>query len=329
MTTDTSEVDSFLSTTTTPALAPPPIPEAPKKKKRSKEPRTQAYSSLNLSFKMLPPLTRRRTAIYELLDIDKVDPRVIDGPRIVEIPPYQMSPIYKIYDRFEPDMAKRMKTMVYSDEINVQEYHNSVAKNIDPGVNMKLDMPEFVNGQVIVDCEAQYIKHVWWELHPRNLSNKFRNKEQPGLFRRVDVEFRSPHLELLRMDLANDAEKVIIKLNHAQLINLASAFGIPATYPQGDMRLDMRKRARAKPEEVLFKTPDARASTFMNVMSALDLGIIDFKPETQEYFFPNEEESFFVVPLDQTPLEALANFLISEDGQEEKAMLEDILSFWK
>jgi len=328
-----SALDEFLVT-----KSPAPLKtESKAKPKGTRFGRFRIPPSINLSPQMLPPLTRNKMAIYEVVNVARdgrqltreVNGKTIQVNNIGEIPPVQLSPVYKIYDRFEEDLARRMKTMVFSDEINVQEYFNTVAKNIDPTTTMKLEMPELLNGQVIVDCEANYTKYVWWELHPLNDSNKFRDKTKTPLFKRADVHYSSPHLQLMKMDLQRDAEEYVIKLNAEKLINLASAFGIPSSVSIQDMRLDLRIKAKNNPEEVLFKSPEKHAATLRLAVSCMDLSIIDYNSATQEFFFPHADEPFFTVPLDQTPLEALAKWLTTEEGEEAKTYLETTVSFWK
>ena len=307
-----------------------PVPEKKEVEKRQfpVKRHSKKFSSFGLSEKMLPPVTRRRSAIYEMLNLKKVDPRITEGPRIVEIPPFQLSPVYEIYDRFEEDWARSRKVMPYSNKINVHEYYNTVdsLKNRDAGP--QLDMPEFINGQVRVDCEEEYSRYVWWELHPLNASNKFRDKTKNPLFKRIDTEFTSPYMQLMKMDLAFDAEKYVISCDAEKLYNLAVHFSIPRSTPIQDMRIELRRLARENPQRVMFSSPEKHASTMENVIRATALGIIDYKPETREFFF-NEKESFFQVPMDQAEVESVAKYLVSKEGAKHKETLEASLSFWE
>jgi hypothetical protein len=290
-------------------------------------------ASLTLSTMMLPPLTRRRSAIYQQLEFGvRKDGRIIDGSQFIDSPPLQLHPIYTVYDEFETDLARKNKVMVYSDEIRLHEYINPITSNKETGTQPKIGMPEFVNGQVMVDCEAEYPKYVWWELHPRNESNKHRDKRLKPLFKRVDTEYKSPHVQLIEMDLQLQAENYVIKLDTLSLQALAAAFGMPASTSASDMRVNLRTKVRGSTDgakEVLFKSPDKKAATMINIISALDLGIIDYDPSTTEYMFQHEKESFFVVPLEQTPIEGLVMFLSSPEGQEYKQQIEEMLGYWR
>lgn len=304
------------------------VPVPLRKDFSKQEKKQKKTSSFNLSPRMLPPLTRRKNAIYELINMRREDPRITEGPRMVEIPPFQLSPIYEIYDRFEEDMARATKVMVYSNKINVTEYYNMVDSLKNTSTTPSLDMPEFINGQVMIDVESEYTKYVWWELHPLNGSNKFRDKTKPALFKRVDIEFSSPYLQLMKMDMKLDAEKYVIGLDSDKLQQLGAAFGMSTTtMSMQDLRLDLRLKAQRQPEEILFKSPENHATQMRNVISGMSLGILDYRPETQEYFF-EDNQVFFQVPLEQPPLESLAKFLASEKGIKERATLEEKLAFW-
>jgi len=311
-------------------LTPPPPKEKLAFKKREFKRDKLDTSGLGLSDELLPPLTRRRLAIYQLLSADvKFDHRVIEGPNRIEPAPSELHPIYEIYDPGEPVLAKRRKKMIYSNDIAVHEYYNTNALTVDTSVNKNIQMPEFVHGLVHIDVIKNYPKFVWWELHPGNINNKHRPSDATPKFKRIDIEFQSPHVQLMKRDLAMDAERHVIGLKLDQLINLAAAFGIPSTTKPSDMRLEMRRRAADNPKEVLFKSPDNTATAMMNVMTALDLGIIDFDPDSQNYYLSSDDKTpLWTCLVDQSPLEDFAKFLISPEGQDAKTEIESLLSFW-
>ena len=127
-----------------------------------------------------------------------------------------------------------------------------------------------------------------------------------------------------------DAERHVISLKSDQLINLAAAFGIPSTTAISDMRLEMRKKAYDQPKEVLFKSPDNKATAMMNIMKALDLGILDFDPNTQQFYLGDDDKNpVHIVLIDKTPLEDFAAFLTSDEGQDVKQEIESVLNFWQ
>ncbi len=307
--------------------SPPAKPVYQKRRFKREMPDT---GGLSLSKELLPPITRRRMAIYQLLSADvKFDGRVISGPNRIEPAPQEFHPIYELYDPFEPVLAKRRKRMIYSNDIAIHEYYNTNAASIDVTTNTRIEMPQFIHGQITVDALKNFIQYCWLELHPQNINNKFRDKTKTAKFKRIDIEFHSPHVQLMQRDLSLDAERHVIGLKTDQLINLASAFGIPSTTNISDMRLEMRKKAYDQPKDVLFKSPDSRATAMMNIMKALDLGILDFDPNTQQFYLGDDDKSpVHVVLIDRTPLEDFARFLTSEEGQDVKEEVESLLSFW-
>lgn len=335
LTNETQDQPPVKDTTPIPA----PTPPAPQFKKRFKREMPDT-SGLIISPKLIPPITRRRMAIYQLLTASETrfDSRVIstqsgdrivaNGPTRIEPAPFELHPIYELYDPYEPVLAKRRKRMVYSNDIAVQEYYNTNVTNADVSTNTRIEMPQFIGGQVTVDVVGSFNKYIWFELHPKNLSNKHRDKNVVANFKRIDIEFQSPHAQLMRRDLAIDAERHIIGLNTEQLINLAAAFGIPTNTKPGDMRLEMRRRAADNPREVLFKSPDNKATAMMNIMSAIDLGILDFDPDSQNYYLGEDRNPVWTCLVDQSPLEDFAKFLITPEGREAKEEIESLLNFW-
>jgi len=299
-------------------------------KKREFKRETPDTTGLTISSKLLPPITRRRMAIYQLLSADiKFDHRVVEGPNRIEPAPQEFHPIYELYDPFEPVLSKRRKRMVYSNDIAVHEYYNTNAATIDTSTNTRVQMPQFVHGQIALDAMKNFLQYCWLELHPQNINNKYRDKEKTPKFKRIDIEFASPHIQLMKRDLAIDAERHVIGLNTEQLINLAAAFGIPSTTKPSDMRLEMRRKAAENPKEVLFKSPDNLATSMMNVMNALDLGILDFDPDTQNYYLSDDKNPVWTCLVGMSPLEDFAKFLITDGGQDVKEEIENLLSFWQ
>lgn len=323
--------DSFLNEGTSSTTLPPPTERKEYQRQKRKLP-----ASLDITDKCLPPLTRRKMAVYELLGRDKRDLRIQGGqdgqgnpvpvPQTIEPPPFEFAPTYQFEDRGEEDLGRRRKTMVFTNDIITY----NKAKTLAPKelTDLQLDIPTFVNGQLVVDCMANFIKYVWLELHPQNETNKWRDKGRRAEFKRVDIEYVSPHVQLMKMDLAADAEDYVRKLDQKTLTNLAAAFGMNVSLSLGDMKIEMRRLARLKPEEVMFKAPDKSMANMLNVMHALNMGVVDYNPDKMEYWFPEDQKPFYIVPLDATPLESVAQFLATAEGRTAMDELEGLLSYW-
>lgn len=293
-------------------------------------------ASLGLSPRYLPPIMKGKVAIYQLIGFKgRIDPRVMDdgtANKLIEPQPYELSPSYNFYDADETDLASSTKVITYY-EGNELVYMNRLGTDKKDAVSQrKLGNPHFRNGQVVVDIYKEYGKYVWWELHPQNKSNKHRDTNRHDLvFERVDTKFESPHTKLIRMDLARDAEDHVRKLDAAKLINLGSALTNPTidvTVSIQELRLTLRTRARKNPEEILFTSHDKTASTKLNVIHALDMGIITFDPGRETYMFRETKTDIFQVPIDNPPLDTFAKYLLTQDGEEDRTIIEDMLSFW-
>lgn len=294
--------------------------------------------SLGITEKCLPPMTRRKMAVYELLDMTRKDLRIIGAednvgtpvavPQTKEPPPFEFAPTYQFEDRGEEDLGLKRKTMVYTNDIITY----NKAKTLSPKdiTELQLDIPTFINGQLVVDCWGNFIKYVWLELHPQNQTNKWRDKTRKPEFKRVDIEYVSPYVSLMHLDLAADTEDMIRKMQKDEIINLAAAFGMSPSLSLSDMKLELRQKARLTPEDVLFKAPSKTMSHLLDVMSAIKMGVVDYNPDKQEYFFPQDDDPFYIVPLDTSnPLEAVAQFLTTSEGSGARTQLTELLEYWK
>jgi len=172
---------------------------------------------------------------------------------------------------------------------------------------------------------------LWWELHPGNLTNKFRDKNKPALFERTDLKFHNPHMDMIRRELKLDAMTYVRKLQAGQAIDLATALDIPIVGLQPSaIKTELYTMAENNPEKVLYKAPDEIMSTTIEVMRAVDLGILDYDAFRKQYFFAqNVNEPFFVVPMDEIPHEALAKFLVrTDEGKMIKERMMEFIYYW-
>lgn len=291
------------------------------------------YTSLGISRKLIPPLTRKRVAIYQLLYKGKRDKRMIDPmDQIVDPQPYQMVPNYTIIDTGESNLSLREKTMTYHEGGTETIYREDpITKRQIPMSIPKVGSPEFINGQVTVNIYNEFQKFVWWELHPRNASNKRRDFGKEPIFERVDTKFESSHVQMIKMDLALDAERYILKLKEDKLMNLAGAMTNPTVNPNinpQELRLVMRMRAKANPEEILYSAPDQSASVKVAVIHAIDLGILTYLPEYNAYYYNDEEEPLHTVLEGTNPFEDLTGYLSSSKGEEDLNRIKRDLDFW-
>jgi hypothetical protein len=306
------------------------IPDQRPQYMRKSDNYVKMQTSIGLSRQYLPPITKRRQAIYQLLNTGR-DSRLRPEDQVgSEAIPYDMVPTYQMYDQFDSDVNNRDKVLTYSEGKQLVYVDNPGTGRKEQITREKLGEPHFTNGQVIVDTIKDYTRYVWWELHPRNASNKWRDKSKPAIFKRVDIERSSPHVQMMQMDLKMDAEQYVIKLDLKELINLAAAMTNPTinvNMPSQQLRYEMRMRAQEDPEGVMFKAPDKIASIKLSIMHGMDMGIIFYEPSTETYF-NGEDEEMFVVPVDNNPTESFAKFLSSEQGKESRDYISEKLAFW-
>lgn len=290
-------------------------------------------SSLGLSKKLMPRLTRRSSAIYQLVNMKgRIDKRLTGADQFVDPPIYDLVPHYTIIDIGEEDLMRREKTMTFYDGGTETTYiTDPVTKKQVPHAVAKIGSPIFINGQMRVDIFKEYAKYAWLELHPRNGSNKWRDRAEQPIFERVDTKWDSPHVQLIRMDMKRDAENYVLGLKTTQLINLAAAL----TNPTMDTNIDpqrlmyaLRMRARENPEEILYTNPNNKGALKILTIQAMDYGALTYIPEHEAYYMDDDEKPIFTVPMGINPFEALVEFLASPEGADIHTELKDEMSFW-
>ena len=294
------------------------------------------FASIGLSRPMLPPLTRKRTAIYQLVNFKNVKDKRLEGiDQFVDPQPYELVPNYTITDEYEPDLGAREKTMTYfeggTEMVSVKDPLTGKDKMVSVP---KIGQPRFEGGQVVIDIYKAYNRYVWWELHPRNASNKRRNRQVAPIFERVDIKHKNVHAQTIEQDLKFEAERYVREMSLDALIKLASALVNPTIDTRSnrpdDLRLILRQRAQANPTEVLNASNiDTSAAIKFHIIDALNLGIMSYFSEYNAYFYGDEQEAFFTVPHDNDPLHSVAMFFRSTmEGKQIYDKVKSDLGFW-
>lgn len=288
---------------------------------------------LDVSDKMLPPITRRKMASYEILQESKFDPRVIEGDKAIAPPPYDLPPTYPFFDVGEQDFSranKMMKNVVRSTVRQVRQHDGT----IKPQLEEELEYVSFVNGHKLVNIQSEYMLYAFLELHPLNESNKFRDRSKKMWFRRTDFDYKSTHVQMLQMDLLAEADRYVVKLTDKEVINLAAAMTNPTipviNVPTTEIRYNLRLRARNNPEEVLYKSPDKKASAQIDVIHACEMGVLEYVPEKNAFFLTGDDQNpIFEVQMDANPMADLARHLSSPDAQDDYAAIMEYVNYWK
>jgi hypothetical protein len=332
------EVDTKVPLVNTPTRSNREVPVKDKRNKTEqiKDYRKKLVASLGLSELLIPPITRRRTAIYQLVNMKgKRDHRLMGPDEIPEPPPFEMVPTYLVDDPGENDLSRSQKPITYWEGTESKSMEDPLTKELRTVIVPKPGTPAFINGQKVINIMKQFNHYVWFENHPRNASNKRRDRGLTPLFERVDTKYESPHTLTINMNFMRDAEDFIVGLKANELVNIAAAMKnptIPSGLPPETLRYELRARARKSreaAEEILFTRPDAKASIKLAVIHALDYGIISFLAEFGGYYFDDEKSEMFRVPVDSDPFDAVVNFLAEDDeGKECYKEIKKRLDFW-
>lgn len=339
------ETDEFLNgaqpAATPPAKTPPPTtaptktapaPKAPEPKRNP----SRAFArvgrlnpeSLPVSLRMAPPITRRKHAVYELIGVkNKIDHRVIQGPNKIDPQIYELSPTYHIYDQYDENIANRNKIITYSEGMENYTYNDPVTGRPEARLRAKIVSPFFSNAQKIVDIEANYLQYLWWELHPRNASNKFYDNKKRPIFKRTDLDFTNPNTELVRIQLRQDAHEMINKSDHTKLVGLATALNMPTFLPPLELRLQLHHLADSKggAEKILYSEPDNKATVKLSVIKAMDIGVLDYAADVQQFFLGTDtNDPLYVVVSGKDPIDDVTTFFLGKGQDAYQSMLDQV-----
>lgn len=292
--------------------------------------RRELPDDLPVSRRMAPPLTRRKFAQYRQVGADGVDGRVSEQwLRKIEPQPFEMAPSYMVYDPFEEDITRRNKLLEFVDGTETYTFLNPASGKEEKRVKAKVVNPAFRNGTILIDIEKHYLQFLWMELHPRNESNKRRDTQKRPLFRRVDLDHANPFLEVIRMNLAGDADNYVRSMNHTRRVSLAAGLNIPtANTPPGDLELILRRLAKQDPERVLFTAPDSTGGMRMRIHQAVQNDILEFHDDTQQWFFTSDKEPLHLVLAGKEPVTDLISYLQSDRGKKDYDEMQQQLDYY-
>jgi len=290
---------------------------------RKRERREIKFENLPVSSRIAPPLRRKgEVAVYKLIQFDNaVDNRIMDGPKKIEPQPFELVPHYKFYDEGEEDLGKRNKVLRFVDGTETYTFDNKETGRPEVRVREKIGIPSFNNGTMLLEVEKDYLKFLWMELHPRLENGKYRDITKPAIFRRVEMEYRNPYLQIAKMNLERDADNYVSSMNHQQRVALAAALAVPVMGQPGDLELALRMLAKQNPERVLFTSTTGKEPVKLRIYEALQHDLIEYMPDLLQWRFTNETGSFHTVLVNKDPVDDLAAYLITDDGSEDRKEL--------
>jgi len=287
--------------------------------------------SINISEQLLPPITRRKIAIYEVLAFAKFDPLIKEGGAEIAPAPVILPGRYSINDPFEKDLANTVKVIQNVVGKERVDFQNPITGKMESQMVDNIQEIIMENGYLTVNMETEYHKYLFMELHPMNATCKWNRGGMAKVFRRSDFQYQTSISRQFELDLAMDAERLVKDMPKDEVINLAAAFEIPTMgRPIHELRYDLRVLARQDPKKLMFQRQDKFATVRINVTDAINWGLIEYVPEKLSYFFcADMNNAFHQVLVGQDPQESLAEFCLSEEGAEPYSEIENLLSFWK
>jgi hypothetical protein len=278
-----------------------------------------------LSSQMLPPITKRKVARYEVIGTNQVDP--LTGEYIIA-PPCIIPGTFTIYDPFDQDVLKRHKLLknVTRTELVLRDGKQVVEEYVE---DITLE-----NGWKDVAIEKNYLQYVLLELHPLNASNKWRSSSgQAAAFRRVDIDRRAWAETQAGMDLAFEAESVVVALRKPdEIIEYAHAAGIPTAGRnldgQDSVKYDLRKFARKHPRDFFKLNKSNESAIKIAVIDAIQIGLIDYEVDKRAWFFSTDGERIGSHLPGEEPTEALIKLFKKEDYRKHYEVLQSQLNYW-
>jgi len=291
-----------------------------------KEQKRKAVNFQGLSSQMLPPITRKKFAIYEIINKGHVDPLTNQPSENVGL---ILPGSYVVYDPFDTDVLRRHKTLK-----NVTRFETVVIAGQNVAKEVVEDI-EFPDGIKNVAIEKDYAMYILLENHPLNESNRFRNKSMAAAFRRIDINKRAwGEGTMANMDLAFEAERAVVDMRNAdEIIGYAHAAGIPTlgrSTDNGDnsIKKDLRIYARKNPKDFFRLSKDTYAAIKVSVLDAIDLGLIEYVVDKRAWEFSTDGEEIGRHLPGEEPNDALIKLFKKKEYREKYEKLQNQLNYW-
>ena len=278
-----------------------------------------------LSEKLLPPITKRKVAVYQIIMPTYKDPLLSGNPDGDEAVPYDVviPGTYMIYDPFERDIMKRDKLMrnVTRPGIEIRDGKQVTVEVVEDIIMYK--------GLLEVNQDTQYPLYVLMELHPLNRTNRHRDKSKIPVFERIDMKFRSVASLDAVEDLAEDASRTVKEMKIDDVIGYAATLNISTHGVKPDeVRYALRMEAKRDPIAFFKLNPNSEQMVKINFLDALDLGFVEYVMEKKGYRYTTDDRAFFNHAVGEEPVGACVKYLASPKGQENYEKIRDYLGYW-
>jgi hypothetical protein len=278
-----------------------------------------------LSQDMLPPVTKRKLAVYQIINTNRKDPLLIGNATGDDVLPYDVviPGTYMIYDPYENDLTQRDKMIRNVTRPGIE---------IKDGKQIQTEVVEDIimhKGLLEVNQETQYSLYILMELHPLNGSNRRRNRSIIPVFERIDMKFKSVAGLDAFEDLSEDASRTVKDLPLEKVMGYAAALNIAtAGVSPNDVKYALRMFAKQKPLEFFKLSPGSSHMVKINFLDAVELGFVEYVMN-KGYRFSNTDKCFFTPAVGEEPVGACVKYLSSEKGVENYEKILNYLGFWQ
>lgn len=287
------------------------------------ENRKKRPNSFGLSDLVLPPYTKNRIAIYQVINGDNGINPATGLP--VEAFDITIPGQYTFYDRFEKDPNKKKKVIQ-----NITGSHREIVDG-KPVLYDDVEDIVFIKGWKHVDIEKDYPTYVMLELHPNNLTNKFRPSNVPQLFKRVDINVKAPVSQAITLELTAEAGIAVKGMKREDVLAFATSVPEIQTHAgrlAGDIKADLMRWAMNNPIQFYKLNKNTEAGVKITVSDAVSLQIIEYKPMEKRWVFCETEEQIINHTAHDEPNDRLVKFLNSEKGAEWYQVIQDAMKWW-
>jgi hypothetical protein len=280
---------------------------------------------LKLSERVLPPLTRGRTAIYSWIERRGIDPLTGEKPEPKD--PW-LPGTYMFYDKFEPDPIRKSKLQRNLGRPQIGRDREGLEK-----IDDTIEPIEFTAGICRVVPEQNFRKYVFMELHPLNASNPFRRKDEPSLFERTDIKGnKNDAYRAAESQLAFEAESAVVNIKDRDLIiGFAVSTGEIKTAGilTGTIKTDLRLWARNNPRKFFVMNNNVEVPVRLNLIDAVGLGLIEYQQDKRRFIDPESDKVIFVNTIGKDPMEDFVSAMVKEENREIYNYITELLNYWE
>lgn len=281
----------------------------------------KAPTPFNLSEKILSTITEKQMVVtYRVLGLGQIDP-LTNQPVIPAT--HVLNADYVFYDEFEPDLNKRRKL--------IQNIVSTMPKKMaDERVIMfdKTAEVMFANGFITVDTVKQRDLFIWLELHPGNVSNRFRGDANIAIFQRESAE-KAVKETISDELLAAQAVVMVSRMGTAEkrAILESNYAGSTVNKDSEAIDLDIIALAKKKPRAIMASIKDEKTKVKMALADARTRNILIIDAQSGAVTLQGDDKALLSVAGSQEPAAAILTFFLDKKNAASLAKLNEALSY--